>query len=529
MITAITHNSLINNPVRQTKGKVELYEGSTLINTFSHTDKLISFSIERVGEGGFFGYGVSQKVNVKLIDKNRELNLTTANSLKCFLNDLIIAPVFKITEVNRDENTNELSITAYDCLADAVEHTVAELGNISGYPYPIASAAATKIGASSVSFVNSSISSLNNTYASLNYEGTETIRELLDDIAEITGTIYYINSNNTLVFKGLDRDGAAVLTIGKDSYYTLDSKTNRRLSKLIATNELENSIEVALEEAGTTQYIRSNAFWELMEDAEVAALLEALFESVKGLTINQFALDWRGNYLLEIGDKIALTTKDNTIVYSYLLDDVITYDGSLSQASQWEYQEEEDTSGNPTTLGEALKDTYAKVNKADKRIDLVVSEVNSTNEALSQLALTTEGISASVSGIETTVEESLEAVEQDISTLKNKVSLAITQEDVNIAITSQLENGVSKVETSTGFTFDENGLSVEKSNSEMKTTITEDGMTVYKNDEAMLVANNTGVEAKNLHATTYLIIGTNSRFEDYGERTGCFWIGGGNG
>ena len=61
----------------------------------------------------------------------------------------------------------------------------------------------------------------------------------------------------------------------------------------------------------------------------------------------------------------------------------------------------------------------------------------------------------------------------------------------------------------------------------MSTTITEDGMTVYKDEEAVLIADNEGVRAEDLHATTYLIIGTNSRFENYGDnRTGCFWIGG---
>ena len=60
----------------------------------------------------------------------------------------------------------------------------------------------------------------------------------------------------------------------------------------------------------------------------------------------------------------------------------------------------------------------------------------------------------------------------------------------------------------------------------MTTQITEDGMTVYRDNTAVLIANNVGVDAVNLHATTYLIIGNNSRFEDYGEnRTGCFWIG----
>jgi hypothetical protein len=60
----------------------------------------------------------------------------------------------------------------------------------------------------------------------------------------------------------------------------------------------------------------------------------------------------------------------------------------------------------------------------------------------------------------------------------------------------------------------------------MNTTISEDGMTVYKNEEVMLTANNQGVDAINLSASTYLIIGKNSRFEDFdGNRTGCFWIG----
>lgn len=55
-------------------------------------------------------------------------------------------------------------------------------------------------------------------------------------------------------------------------------------------------------------------------------------------------------------------------------------------------------------------------------------------------------------------------------------------------------------------------------------------MVVYRDDTAMLTANHIGVEAMNLHATTYLMIGTYSRFEDFDpERTGCFWMGVGGG
>lgn len=165
--------------------------------------------------------------------------------------------------------------------------------------------------------------------------------------------------------------------------------------------------------------------------------------------------------------------------------------------------------------------------KANKQIDLVVSDVQANTESISALQLNTESISASVSKVEQTTAEAIEGVNGEIATLTQKVDATITSDQVKLEIQSELSNGVTKVETNTGFTFNDEGLTVEKSNSEMKTTITEDGMTVYKNDNAVLVANNVGVEAINLQASTYLIIGNNSRFEDYnGNRTGCFWIGG---
>ena len=55
-------------------------------------------------------------------------------------------------------------------------------------------------------------------------------------------------------------------------------------------------------------------------------------------------------------------------------------------------------------------------------------------------------------------------------------------------------------------------------------------MQISRGNNEVLTANNEGVKAEDLHATTYLIIGKNSRLEDWeqnGEqRTACFWIGG---
>jgi hypothetical protein len=154
---------------------------------------------------------------------------------------------------------------------------------------------------------------------------------------------------------------------------------------------------------------------------------------------------------------------------------------------------------------------------------MVVSESKTNKSDISNLYMTTDEIKGSVTSIKTTTDNNT----NELETLKQSVELKMSAEDVRIEISSELEKGTKKVVTDTGFTFDADGLTVSKSNSEMSTTITEDGMKVYRGNTAVLTANNTGVDATNLHATTYLIIGTNSRFEDYGRnRTGCFWIGG---
>lgn len=160
-----------------------------------------------------------------------------------------------------------------------------------------------------------------------------------------------------------------------------------------------------------------------------------------------------------------------------------------------------------------------------QELETVKSSIISTQTSISDLAVTTENISASVTRIEKDTLTSLEGITSDLASLTEEVAMKISPEDVSITVRQEMANGTSKVVTNTGYTFDDEGMTVAKSGSEMKTQITDNGMTVYQNEEAVLTANNVGVDAKNLHATTYLIVGTNSRFEDYGGRTGCFWIG----
>lgn len=528
--------------VRKLIAKAELYNGSALDDSFD-TGDLVSFTIDRTSEAKFFGFGIGQKVNIKIRDVEQKYNITTNHHFKITIGSInykvnyVAAPLFYVTEVHRDEKTNQLSVTAYDALYKAANHYLSEIEpvvetiddegetvvnqNYISSPYTIREFAAKCGEFLGVEVVMPELPEFELYYENgANFEGTETFREALDDVAEATQTFYFINYENKLVFKRPETSKA--YTIDRDNYIELNSKTNRRLSAICSTNELGDALEARLDQTGTTQYVRDNAFWDLREDR--ATLVENALAALGGLTINQFECSWRGSPLVEPGDCIALVCRNGSEILSYLFNDTITYDGGLSQKTSWEYKDDESTAANSTSLGEVLKKTYAKVDKQEQRIDLVVTD---TDEKLSQLSVDIDGVSATVSRVETVALESLDAINGELAEINRQVSATMSAEEIEFLVSKTINTGVESVETTTGFTFDEEGLTISKSDSNISTTITEDGMKIKKGSTEVLTADNGGVKAIDLHATTYLLIGTNSRFEDYdSSRTGCFWIGG---
>lgn len=502
---------------RYVRGRIELYDNLIYDYRYDNTDALKGFTIERLGsENKFFGYGVSQKLTVNLVDNSRSINLDASKHTlraKLFsggMGDFITTyPLFYISEVKRDENTNELTVTAFDILQEATKHTVSELNLQAPYTMDeFINACAELLGIDYYYFESSTdINNRNHSYQNgANFEGTETIREALDAVADATQTIYFVNYANFLVFKRLDVAGDAVYTIDKANYYTLESKSDKKLTKIISATELGDNVSASLEEEGAIHYIRDNAFWELRDDID--ELVEDALTAAGGLTLNQFSCSWRGNPCVEIGDKINIVTKDDNTITSYVINDTINYSGGLSQETSWSYTEGDETSSNPSTLGEALKKTFAKVDKTNAEINIVAGET-------SALKLTSDSVQTAVTRLDNNLTEVIA-----------EVNSKVTADDVSISIQTALDNGIERVTTTTGFTFNEEGLHINKTDSEITTSITEDGMKVYRKNDEVLVADNLGVRAEDLHATTFLIVGNNSRFEDYdGSRTGCFYIG----
>ena len=115
------------------------------------------------------------------------------------------------------------------------------------------------------------------------------------------------------------------------------------------------------------------------------------------------------------------------------MNDTISYDGGLSEKTKWSYSNNDvETASNPTTIGDALKQTYARVDKANKQIELVASENAANSEKISNIQIDVNGISAEVKQVKDDFNNNIEVVNEDIQTLTQKVNSTITAEDVKL-------------------------------------------------------------------------------------------------
>ena len=167
-------------------------------------------------------------------------------------------------------------------------------------------------------------------------------------------------------------------------------------------------------------------------------------------------------------------------------------------------------------FGKTFSDMLGLINDSRDKVDEAKSELqNAITQTSSELSRTAAEINAQV-----------KSVSDDVNLLSK---LKLDSEAVSIAVRKELKN-VDQVVTESGYRFDSEGLTISKSGEQMKNVLDNTGMYVTHSGDEILTANDKGVNAVNLQAKTYLIIGEGegtSRFENYGIlRTGCFWVGG---
>ena len=182
-------------------------------------------------------------------------------------------------------------------------------------------------------------------------------------------------------------------------------------------------------------------------------------------------------------------------------------------------------------------ETSEKLAEQKMTVDGVITQVSDTNKRLTNDYLTAEQVNAELD----TTKENIEIIKQ------NQVTMSQTSKNLQIAIDTINNEGVSKVKTSMGYTFDDEGFKLNRSNAETGTIIDEAAVQVIDktgaseqnllyagyvkegNTEYQAYIGQTIVAGANMIVRNYLVV-PNSRFEEYtnpvlgGKGTGVFEI-----
>ena len=143
-----------------------------------------------------------------------------------------------------------------------------------------------------------------------------------------------------------------------------------------------------------------------------------------------------------------------------------------------------------------------------------------TEDQLAYIGLSSDSLRSTVADVQK-ISGEVERMKQDITSVEQKANA------VEIRIGAVESDGVNAVKTSTGYTFDKNGLRITKDGEPVENLLDNTGMYVKFSGATILQANGNGVVGKDMTVQNYLRVGDNARFEDYeGGRTACFWVGG---
>ena len=508
----------VTESARQMEGKVEIYNDSALLFTFLPYDMLQSITVSyEITQP--FGWCAGRSATIELLDPDCTVEIPIGAECLVYLGTVVDGAAeyascckFYVDTVERSSMT--VKISAYDAItAHAAKHTSSEI--VLAAPFTAqeyASAIGALIGADVV-FDDGLCNNL--TYTAdmpPNMDGTEKLSEVLGYIAQLTGSGCYVDSNNAIHFRKLG--GESVLSITKDDYYDLATGVAVVLTGVTSATDVGDNV-TAGDDSGYNFVMYNNPFVDNRSDQ--ADILQAILDQNADIPIQPYTVDWRGNPALDPGDCVILSDYDDSTISVLYLRESALYAGGYNAQASFDIPEQENPSSNPASIGDAINQTRVRVDKVNQRIEFEASRTDGLEGNVAAIAMTTDQISQSV----TSIQEDSDGLKTRVAAIENNA------EDISLKVQNILDNGVDKVVTETGATLDADGLHVTKSGEEMESRIDYTGLYVERDGEAVLKANNKGVEAENVTVRTYLTIGKNSRFEDYDtNRTGCFYVGG---
>ena len=326
------------------------------------------------------------------------------------------------------------------------------------------------------------------------YDSTYTIRDVLDEIAQVAaGIIAVIDGDLCVVYPAetgeiVDPSNLSTLTVGKQ-YGPVNSVVLGR------TPQEDN---IYRRDEAATEWIEYRIDNNQIMDSHREDFIDGIYDRLSGLSFYMFSATSYGDFRFTLCDRFTLQDLDGSEYSTILLSSDLQIDQGISE----------------TLVAEApagSETEYKAASKSDRVMNQTILRVDKQEQQIQALVTTTKQTEDRLTG--------------EVESIRKSVEATMTSEQVSILIKQEIGD-INSVTTATGYTFDEEGLEISEEGKEIRTKVTPSGFYVQKNDDPLLTADSEGVNAANVNVRQYLVVGKNSRFEDYaGNRTACFYIG----
>ncbi len=410
-------------------------------------------------------------------------------------------------------------LTAYDTLRFLDKDISAWLATLTGWPYTLqtfAQMVAQECGVELLTEENTAWS-----FPVDRFSGSEiTGRMALGWVAQALGCFCRATPEGKIEFAWYTPRELVLTPTGGNYYYQGSfSREDYRVKPVDQVCIRLNGADVGTSypATGSNPYvIEGNPLLQAKEGQSLLGIAQALYEKLSGITYTPCKVTVPSSLEICPGQIVNVQDEAGNRHCMYVMERRRTA-GRDTLSCTGSYERERSAVANRTTL----TGLSGKVLNLRMDVDGISAENKDLQGNVAQMEL-------DVGGIRTQVTKQAE----DVGGLKTSVTtLEQNSESFGLRISQMEEKGTQKVETSTGYRFDKDGLWISKSGEEMENQLDNTGMYVRRSGQVILQANSKGVEATDVTVRNYLTVGEYARLEDYsngsdGCRTACFYVGG---
>lgn len=369
------------------------------------------------------------------------------------------------------------------------------------------------------------------------YDNTIQARKYLSYIAELQSGYACILPNGKQSFKPHKKASSKTISIDECSDFILgEKKTITRVVYDVGTIKWEFG-----DETGATVYLDTTNVFITNED-----IVEAIYDGIVGFEF--YLVDVPNAPMdsdIRAGDVITFT--DGTNNYPTIAQYSMSYSGDWVGSFSLKITTNKQQETNVVGTKESISKIQSDINRIDGTLTITAEKTDENTSLISSLTVASDSITETVSQLSTVTNNNYQeitgklgnyALGSDVATIQESVTSiqtsTYTKTDINKIVTGEGVDGVvvTKVSTTSG-TFDEDGLTIDKTDSPTTGQFNEIGVRVIDKtgsvEKDLLFAGydetiqQTIVRADNFAVKNKLTIGSNARCEDYRDSDTDEW------